>query len=166
MKYFGFIILVACFPFFAVAQESVVEISCASLKADYEPVGDVEHSPGIDGNGQAVIPADLGSSLVLHREFVDIPVSGSFIEIPDIKILEDVPLEGDVEVVGVRIYPDGRVFYNGQDLTQAVKDKCGESPVGVSDSDELTEMIQQDGQQQSDAVHSAPNTDLDNQHKN
>ncbi len=160
-------------PSSLLAQEAGIEIVCSELRSDYDPaaVAAVEYVPGVDMDGNPVVPADLDDPGILVKEYIDIPVRGDFIQLYDIDITEG--LELDSEVAGVRIYKDGRVEYNGQDLTEIVKAKCNLDPVAIEAKAKISsqeksvvsvQKPQQDGQRSSDGLKSAPDTDIDGQH--
>ncbi|MBE2191621.1 MAG: hypothetical protein IAE63_05515 [Alphaproteobacteria bacterium] len=84
---------------------------------------DVAFQSGVDVDGNVVVPADLAPSPVPAPEYLEVPLS------VDLGKAMNIPLGDGVEteaVVGnLKLYNDGRVEYNGQDISENVASFCG-----------------------------------------
>ncbi len=98
-------LLVLLFSFPALADDLCAHIAKG---ADYVA--------GVDVRGRGVVPADLNAVESPILDPVRIPVKAG-IEIDGLVV--------EPEVASVEIYQDGRVMYNGQDISSQVKRTCG-----------------------------------------
>lgn len=79
------------------------------------PVSDVAHKPGAED----VVPADLRGSLDGGLGGLDIPIEINLAELSGNEFLPD-----DLQVATVSLFQDGRVEYNGQDVSRSVSAAC------------------------------------------
>lgn len=108
-------------PIPAVAQN---DLSLCKLRAQHMARSDVAYQPGIDIHGKPVVPADVNAvAPALLPDVVKIPVS-----IDLAQRLGHVPagVELKTEVGMIEVHRDGRVTYDGYDLTQQTNAVCGE----------------------------------------
>ena len=102
-----------------------------------------DYIPGVDVKGRAVVPADVGAGGA--SPFVPYPVI-----IPvTIDLAERVGLSvRGLELSGtmgfLEVFGDGRVLYNGQDLTQKVKNSCAVGPATAPDGQPVEDAIEYD----------------------
>ena len=115
-----FVFFIAVFlSFGAHAQE--LEVFCNSLP-EYQKGADVEFVPGRDD----VVPADIKPLNAAVPEVIDIPINVQLLErFPDLDIPTDLELEPTVSVISV--HQNGRVSYNGQDVSKQIYTACGEN---------------------------------------
>lgn len=122
-RYAGLLILAlapACAPAIAAAGEGTIEITradCDSL-VKHVPAPDVAYQPGVDVNGDPVVPADLdGGYQVALPAVIRIPITVLLQErfgIPANSVL----YKGEAEIGVAEVDLNGdRVTFNGQDLT-------------------------------------------------
>jgi hypothetical protein len=104
------------------------------LVAIHTPRDDVAHV------GDADVPADL-NTLSGHLGTVHIPITIDLAARFGIDVPLGAELEPEVAVISVQ--PDGRTFYNGQDLSRNIAPVCGQ-------------MHEADGQAPTDALGSTP----------
>jgi hypothetical protein len=102
----------------AAAQDQLVvaitRADCARLVA-HRPAADVTYQPGVDVNGQPVVPADLdGGTQIVLPEIIYIPITVDLFDHFGIPADPD-NFQADAEV-GAVIYRDGRAYFNGQPL--------------------------------------------------
>ncbi|MFQ5971131.1 MAG: hypothetical protein ACE5Q3_02290 [Alphaproteobacteria bacterium] len=91
--------------------------ACRAL-ARYQPSPDVVHQPGVDVRGQPVAPADLEAARQPGLpEEIRIAITVDLAERLGIPPKGDQDFVGEVEVGTVVVDPEGRVFLNGQPLT-------------------------------------------------
>lgn len=144
MKHFIFLVsLFLSFPAFA--QETLPP-ECRLLK-EHKPSADVAYQGGVDVHGKAVVPADVNAApMGAGSQTLVVPLSVDLA-----KRLQNHSIQG-LDMTGtlgfIEIEPDGRVLYNGQDLTGQVHVLCGRKPHGAA--------IPPDGQAAPDIVESAP----------
>lgn len=119
-KLFAFAVLtVLLSPAPARAQDADL---CRIMTA-YKPPADVNYQPGVDVHGKPVVPADLNAPMPQMVDVVRIPLTVNLADRLNGSLPAGTELEG---VVGMlEIHRDGRVIYNGQDLTSAAKAVCG-----------------------------------------
>lgn len=122
--------LLFCSPVFA--SDDI----CRALMVRHTPNTDVEHV------GDAEVPADLNAVSKPILSPILIPITLDLAERYALNIPDDIQLEPDIAMI--EIYVDGRVLYNGQDISSRAQDICGESK-GT------------DGQAGEDVLKSAPN---------
>ncbi len=140
MKYFIYIMLLTTsFAASAYAADktdgkssaiAVERILCQPGMVAYTPSSDVDYKPGVDVNGNPVASADINpapsTSAVTYTE---VPLT---INLAD-KLQLSHPAEAQAVVGSLRIYKDGRVLYNGQDISQQASAVCaGKTPDRVS----------------------------------
>ncbi|MBI1327142.1 MAG: hypothetical protein GC136_05825 [Alphaproteobacteria bacterium] len=105
----------------AFAQEQITEL-CQTLQA-HKPADDINYKAGVDVNGNAVVSADINGA---NNFFAGQPFS--FPLTVDAAAYLGVPPPAGVEMKGnigdIKVYPDGRVSFNGQDISQQVMQKC------------------------------------------
>lgn len=91
----------------------------------HEPGPDVAYRPGADIYGNAVAPADLGAPVTAIPDVIRIPVTVDLVGRLNQSLPQGMLLEAPVGLA--EIYRDGRVLYNGQDVSGAVASLCGEA---------------------------------------
>ncbi|MCB1562320.1 MAG: hypothetical protein KDJ75_01990 [Alphaproteobacteria bacterium] len=101
----------------AFAQEIVLGTLCQD-DIDALIAKGVEYQPGVDVNGNAVAPADLNQSVKILSYPVEIPVEISLIKWMNLNV--DPALRLDPEVGHFELQKDGRITYNGQDISDRV----------------------------------------------
>lgn len=128
MKYFIFAVLgLLTFSGAALAADKTDGISSGlaveSLlckRTNYNTSGDVAYQSGIDVNGNPVTPAD-GGTVVTQSSYTEVPLNVDLARKLNLNQLS----EAQMTVASLRIYNDGRVLYNGQDITQQSAALCG-----------------------------------------
>lgn len=109
------------------AEEVLISSFCQQVKS-YQS-GGAEYTPGVDVNGNAVAPADLNAIDMPIVDPVQLPVEIYLqdyfdLDLPDVPGLELKPTIADLE-----IFQDGRILYNGQDISQPLLEQCGNQEV-------------------------------------
>ncbi|HEX9791510.1 MAG TPA: hypothetical protein VGA60_12680 [Kiloniellales bacterium] len=110
--------LLAIFAMAAAAEDQVVvtisKADCDRL-VEHRPAPDVAYQPGVDVNGQPVVPADLNGGIqIAVPETIRIPITVDLFNRFGIPANPD-SFEAEAEV-GVVTYRDGRATFNGQPL--------------------------------------------------
>lgn len=99
----------------AQAEGQGQDVLCKVLSAVYRP--------GEDVHGNSVVPADLSPPVKAIPDVIKIPVTLDLAG-------QAAGVEMKPEALGgAEIYSDGRVVYNGQDISAQVLDLCGLPPV-------------------------------------
>lgn len=137
----GMTVLLLTAPAFA----QTVELAECKTLTEHVPQADVAYQPGVDVEGNAVVPADVNAASFELPDIMTIPLSVDLMQrLPD-------PPEG-VEAYGslgfLEVYKDGRILYEGQDWTRQVYAICRGEPVPP--------FAVQDGQDPADSVELAP----------
>lgn len=98
-----------------------LQILCQET-AQHIPWDDVKYKGGIDQKGNFVVAADIGVTFAPMEYPIDIPLQLDLLK----KFNMNVPLGiiAEPEIAGLKIYQDGTVKYNGQDVTQPVGIFC------------------------------------------
>lgn len=119
MKSFAFILglMLMTMP---VAAQLIEYAECRTL-AEYIPQEDVAYRPGVDVNGNSVIPADLNAAPIEMPDVMTIPLSFDLAQ-----RLPDPPqgMRADASVGFLEVYKDGRIVFQGRDLTPQVHAIC------------------------------------------
>lgn len=92
----------------------------------HTPSADTNYKPGVDVNGKAVAPADLPATTnfaAAPGDYIDVPLTVDLAKRLNQPLPEGVKMEG---VVGnLRLYKDGRITNNGQDVSAQANVMCG-----------------------------------------
>jgi hypothetical protein len=125
MRFIIFTLLLISVP--ALAQDIVsVETFCRILP-EYQQPAEVEYQSGVDVNGKTIAPADLnGLSAVRNFNTIEIPVEVDLVSRFGLTPKPGVELQPYVALMS--IHKDGRVDYNGQDITKQAHQLCKDKP--------------------------------------
>ncbi len=100
---------------------TVTATTCAAL-ANYVPAPDVAYRPGVDAEGNAVVPADLGGAPPIRvPDFFSVAITVEVAHRLGIPVFPDPAnpqndLYKPEAAIGVVTYTDGRFEFNGQPL--------------------------------------------------
>ena len=91
----------------------------------HTPSSDVTYKPGVDVNGNPVASADLNPAPpIMNTTYTEVPLN--------IDLARKLKLSPEKEMEGtfgnLKIYQDGHILYNGQDITQQAYVVCGKDP--------------------------------------
>ena len=145
-----FILLLALiWPVSAFAQDTSLEMLCKTLP-EYKQADGVEHVPGAED----VVPADINPLKAATPDVINIPIDVMLAQrFTAVKIPNDLELQPTVGMVSVHM--DGRVDYNGQDISGQAYSLCGKSVV-ITEEIEVPNIEQGNGQQGEDILSSQP----------
>jgi hypothetical protein len=89
------------------------------------------YRPGVDAQGNPVVPADINAA-VSQNDVVKIPVTVDLAK----SLTQNLPAgtEMDAAVSMIEIHKDGKVLYNGQDVTGRATAICGSAPAQAADA--------------------------------
>lgn len=129
MKYIGFCLAIILLfsGAKAMAQDASFDVLCRTLP-EYQPAQNVkgaDYLPGVDVKGRLVAPADLGPQIPPMIDVVNIPVTIDLIQRFALSVPVGAELKPDVGAFSV--YKDGRVTFNGQDLTRKAYSVCAKN---------------------------------------
>ncbi len=137
----------------AQAQEVMLESVCRDLPVP-APADGGEYLSGVDVNGNPVEFADLNNNLKTPLYPLEIPVELSVLKLLDLeidpKLKEAIDLKTDV--AKVTVYEDGRVEYNGQDISERVGHHCLDDGEEAASEKIAKEAVKAHGQTQKDDV--------------
>lgn len=124
MKSFAFIVALMLITVPVLAQ--VVEYAECRTLAEYIPQAGVEYQPGVDVDGNAVVPADLNAAPIEMPDVMAIPLSFDLAQ-----RLPDPPqgMQAEASVGFLEVYKDGRIVFQGRDLTPQVYAICRGEPL-------------------------------------
>lgn len=117
----GVTFLLCFFAGIAQAEDVSVNTFCRLLP-EYRPAQGVEYQPGVDVHGQFVAPADLPGQSLKQFESIEIPVEIDLIEKFGLSVPAAVELKPAAALIS--IHNDGRVDYNGQDISRQAHKAC------------------------------------------
>lgn len=119
------VLAMVLFPAAAVAGgrvgDGAFDVLCRTLP-DYQKPAGADYVPGADAQGRPVVPADLNALDASIPDVVNVPISVDVIRRFSLVVPEGLEMKPDVGVVGV--HRDGRVTYNGQDITRQAYSVC------------------------------------------
>lgn len=147
MKYFLFFVLII-FSSASFAQETALPFSECRILPDYKSQDNVAYKAGVDVHGKSVVPADINASQIDVPETMVVPLTVDMARGLSGAGAKGIGLEGTMGFL--EVFKNGRVTYNGTDITPQVYQVCGQSPpenltpTGLSD----------DGQKPSDVIRS------------
>jgi len=123
--------LALMWPISAFAQDVSLETLCKTLP-EYSQAEGVEHVPGAED----VVPADLNPLNVAVPDVINIPIDVILAErFTAVRIPNDLELQPTVSMVSV--HKNGRVEYNGQDISGQAYSLCGKSTVISEETEPL-----------------------------
>lgn len=116
-----FLLLLIASP--ALAAEPVVDVQLCREMLSHTPRDDVAYKPGVDVKGRPVAPADLQTTQDYNflKQVAEIPLT---IDLAQRLSLDTAGLEMKTELPPLQMRPDGRIFWNGQDITQQAVYYC------------------------------------------
>lgn len=80
------------------------------------------YQAGIDAQGKSVVPADINPSADATPDYVEVPMT---VDLAKRMGINQVGAEMQMPVANLKLYKDGRVEYNGQDVSSNASDMCG-----------------------------------------
>ena len=109
------------------AQEPSFEVLCRTIPEYKKSVSGVEYQAGVDVNGKSVVPADLNALDASIPDIINIPINLDMAQRFARTMPTGVELKPDVGMIGV--HKDGRVTYNGQDISKQAYSVCAKDTV-------------------------------------
>ena len=105
-----------------VMAEDVSTSTLCKVLPTYKPDQSVNYTPGADVNGQMVVPGDLNKIMGNNYDAVEIPVEYNVLRNMNITVPDGVRAPAGVAML--RVYSNGRVKYNDQDITHEAQNLC------------------------------------------
>ncbi|WP_435641852.1 hypothetical protein [Micavibrio aeruginosavorus] len=112
--------------FFATNANAYDNIVCGT-RAGFVGDGSANYKPGVDAHGKSVAPADLSPQMPGMGEVIRVPMTVNLEQRLSKMLPAGTELKADAGLV--EIYRDGRVLYNGVDITTQTNTLCREKPV-------------------------------------
>jgi hypothetical protein len=103
---------------------------CQQRLVDHVPDANAEYQPGVDVDGNAVAPADIGTTLDTGIYPLRIPLEMDILERFNLDLPEGII--ADANVADIMVHEDGRMTYNGQDISAQLEALCVENEIIVS----------------------------------
>lgn len=122
---------IALFPASVFSQDISLQGECPPHLMDRDVVG-ADYVPGVDVHGRKVADASVDGEGAKPLAYpLEIPVTQDVLRFLDMEdhIVEDPKAETELAVF--KVFEDGRVEYNGQDLSSKVSFKCVEEEQDV-----------------------------------
>lgn len=127
MKNIVFLLVLLAFAVPAAAQEITITALCGQLAPHKsEGVEGADYKPGVDVNGKPVAPADFKSEIKPIIYPIEIPIEIDILRLLDIDLSDATAEAGQMEagIAHLKVFEDGRVEYNGQDISEQVSYAC------------------------------------------
>lgn len=103
---------------------AVREIICRQTYVPATGAASPDYQPGVDVNGNPVAPADLaGDTGSLSPDYIEVPMT---IDLAKKMDLLPTGAEMKLPVANLKLFKDGKVEYNGQDVTSRTTELCGQ----------------------------------------
>lgn len=105
---------------------AVEKLICSKIYVPATGVASPNYQPGVDVNGNAVAPADISAPAIAMPDYIEVPMT-----IDLAKKMGSLPTgaEMPMPVANIKLYKDGRVEYNGQDMTSNAVSMCAGTAV-------------------------------------
>ena len=103
---------------------------CQQRAINHVPDEGAEYQPGVDVDGNALAPADIGTTLDTGLYPLRIPLEMDILERFNLDLPEGII--ADANVADIMVYEDGRMTYNGQDISSQLEALCVENEIIVS----------------------------------
>ena len=101
---------------------AVEKIICHAAYTKAEGKASPDYQAGVDSAGKSVAPADLASvAPAAAPDYIEVPMT---VDLAKKMGLSQVGLEGKMPVANLKLYKDGRVDYNGQDIRSNAAALC------------------------------------------
>lgn len=126
MKFVLAVLLLTVSAFPAFAQN---DLALCKLRAQHVARADVTYQPGIDVYGKPVVAADVSSTPGMVPDNIRIPLN---IDLAQRLGAVTTGAKLDADMGYVEIHKDGRVTFNGQDMTNATAIACGDQASAAS----------------------------------
>lgn len=102
---------------------AVREIICSQKYVPAKGAAGPDYQPGVDVNGKPVVPADGSTPAApISPDYVEVPMT---IDLARVMNLLPAGSEMKLPVANLKLFKDGKVEYNGQDITSRTTDMCG-----------------------------------------
>ena len=117
----GLFALAMMFAVPAYAEDVSTSTLCKVLPI-HEAQTDVNYTPGADVHGKMVVPGDLNKVMNNNYDAVEIPIEYNVLSNMGIQLPAGSQARPTVAIL--KVYADGRVKYNDQDITQEAQNLC------------------------------------------
>lgn len=108
---------------------AVEKLICSKLYVPATGAASPTYQAGVDVNGKAVAPADISSvPMVNTPDYIEVPMA---IDLAQKLGTSPTGAEMKLPVANLKLYKDGRVEYNGQDITSNAGALCGVAQTGA-----------------------------------
>lgn len=131
------------FPFQAMAQDIVIEEEYCQYLTEYEqPVG-VEYQPGVDVDGNAVVPADIQATQITPPAVIEFNIAvdvAEYIGLPTQPGIETISNMGTIQVANNQLYFNGEPLKPDSEkallaLCQTDEDEINEPTTGTTETE-------------------------------
>lgn len=114
------------------------DLALCRLRAQHMARADVAYQPGVDVHGNPVVQADVNAAPSMVHDVIRIPLNVDLAQ-RLASVPSGVELEADMGMV--EVYKDGRVTFNGQDLTNVAAVVCGDQVAASAEATAPPEKI-------------------------
>jgi hypothetical protein len=110
----------------AMAQQFTVNAVCQQIEP--APIDGAEYVPGVDAEGKPVVGADLNQPVKAIQYPIVVPIEIDILKFLELDVSADLQNSTEVpaQIAYVKLYEDGRVEYNGRDISEDVAYNCVE----------------------------------------
>lgn len=135
MRFFVLIFLLA----FAVPSYAQEEDMLCTLLSIYKSEKDVNYQEGVDVNGNAVVPADINAAQIDLPAAIRIPLQVDMAN--RLERLMAINIKADAPLGLIQVYENGRVTYEGKNITNSASAACALSHKVAPDMDVAKEPL-------------------------
>ncbi|MBI1300495.1 MAG: hypothetical protein GC137_02455 [Alphaproteobacteria bacterium] len=128
MRILIIIFMIFSFPAQAQVIATIEDMSvvCSKIEEAQANIPPADYVPGIDVEGKSVVPADITPSNRFVNDPIIIPIELNLAERFDVDLPDGVFSEPDLS--SLEIYQNGKITYNGLDITEKVEEHCVKKP--------------------------------------
>lgn len=113
---------------------AVEKIICSKTYVPAEGIQSPEYRPGLTIKGEPVASADINPAPTdSGPDYVEVPMT---IDLAERMNLSQAGAEAKLPVANIKIYKNGKVEYNGQDISSNTTTLCGVAESGVAEKSE------------------------------
>ena len=101
---------------------AVEKVICSKIYVPATGTQSPTYQAGMDVHGKPVVPADVAPSVNAEPDYVEVPMT---VDLAQRMNLANQGAELNMPVANLKLYKDGRVEYNGQDISSNASSMCG-----------------------------------------
>lgn len=118
---------------------AVEKVICSKAYVPASGIASPDYQAGITVDGKSVAPANVSAPTSLSQaDYIEVPMT---IDLAKRMNLPQVGAEAEMPVANLKIYNNGKVEYNGQDISSNAGVMCGDTPAAKAPMSAVTEPV-------------------------